>query len=285
MRIDSKTKIYGLLGHPVGHSLSPIIHNAAFEYMYLNCIYEVFDVSPENLGDAINGIKALNVKGFNVTIPYKELIMRYLDNISEEAKKIGAVNTVINENGRLKGCNTDGYGFIEAIADAGEKIIGRNIVIIGAGGAAKAVGISLAMNGVNSIIIANRNLEKALSLSNYINNEYHISCTHCTIDNLDVIEDIDILINATSVGMYPNTGESPVKEKVVTKSKFVYDLIYNPEETLFLKYAVTNGIKCSNGLGMLVNQANHAFKLWTNTYFDKNLIYNLLRREGIIDIM
>lgn len=285
MKIDSNTKIYGLIGHPVGHSLSPIIHNLAFEHLSFNCIYEIFDVSPECLGDAVKGLRALNVKGFNVTVPYKESIMQYLDVISEEAMKIGAVNTVINENGILRGYNTDGYGFIEAIKDEGEEIAGRDIVLIGAGGAAKAVSVSLAMNGINSITIINRNLDKALTLSNYIKNEYHIDCTYCTIDELNELKNIDILINATSVGMSPHIDESPVKEQVVIKSRFVYDLIYNPQKTLFLRYAFKNGIKCANGLGMLVNQANHAFKLWTGVNFNKELIYKHIQVEGIMKTM
>ncbi|AIS52346.1 shikimate dehydrogenase AroE [Thermoanaerobacter kivui] len=280
MEINSKTKIYGLIGHPVEHSLSPLIHNFAFRSLDLNCIYTVFDVLTDNLEDAVKGVKVLNIKGFNVTVPHKERIMKYLDVISEEALKIGAVNTVVNEEGILKGYNTDAKGFIDSLIEAKETISGRKAVILGAGGASKAVCVSLALNGINSMVIANRNVDKAKDLAEYIKKEFKIDCNYCSINEVEEMSEIDMLVNATSVGMYPNVEDSPVSEKVVSKAKFVYDLIYNPFETAFLKYAKRNGIKYSNGFSMLINQANHSFKLWTGNFFEKDLVYMHLK-EGI----
>ena len=280
MEINSKTKLFGLIGHPVEHSLSPLIHNYAFKSLNLNYVYTVFDVFPEKLEDAVKGIKALGIKGVNVTIPHKEKIIKYLDVVSEEALKIGAVNTLVNEEGILKGYNTDVYGFIDSLTEVGEKIKGKKAVVLGAGGASKAVCVALALEKINEIVIANRNVEKAKELSEYIKREFKVSCNYCSINEVEKIPEMDILVNTTSVGMYPNVEDSPVCEKVVSRAKFVYDVIYNPFETVFLKYAKRNGIKYSNGLSMLVNQANYSFKLWTGGFFDKNLVYRYLK-EGI----
>ncbi|SHE66042.1 shikimate dehydrogenase [Thermoanaerobacter uzonensis DSM 18761] len=282
MKINANTKLYGLIGHPVEHSLSPLIHNYAFNSLDLNCVYTVFDVLPEKLEEAVKGVKALGIRGVNVTVPHKEKIIEYLDVVSEEALKIGAVNTVVNEEGILKGYNTDVYGFIDSLIEAGEKIERRKAVVLGAGGASKAVCVALALDGIDSIIVANRSVERAKDLSEYIKKEFKIPCDYCSINEVEEIPEIDMLVNTTSVGMYPKVEDSPVSEKVVSKAKFVYDVIYNPLETVFLKYAKKNGIKYSNGLSMLVNQANYSFKLWTGGFFDKNLVYMHLK-EGIMN--
>lgn len=282
MKINANTKLYGLIGHPVEHSLSPLIHNYAFNSLNLNCVYTVFDVLPEKLEEAVKGVKALGIRGVNVTVPHKEKIIEYLDVVSEEALKIGAVNTVVNEGGILKGYNTDVYGFIDSLIEAGEKIERRKAVVLGAGGASKAVCVALALDGIDSIIVANRSVERAKDLSEYIKKEFKIPCDYCSINEVEEIPEIDMLVNTTSVGMYPKVEDSPVSEKVVSKAKFVYDVIYNPLETVFLKYAKKNGIKYSNGLSMLVNQANYSFKLWTGGFFDKNLVYMHLK-EGIMN--
>ncbi|HHW56720.1 MAG TPA: shikimate dehydrogenase [Clostridia bacterium] len=280
MKIDSKTKLYGLIGHPIGHSLSPLIHNYAFKSLGLNCVYTVFDVLTEKLEDAVKGVKALGIKGFNVTVPHKENIIKYLDVVSEEALKIGAVNTVINEEGVLEGYNTDVYGFIDSLKELGEEIKGRKAVVLGAGGASKAICVALASEGIDSMVIANRSVERAKNLSEYVEKEFEVHCDYCSINEVEKIQEIDMLINTTSVGMHPNVEDSPASEGVVSRAKFVYDLIYNPFETALLKHAKKNGIKYSNGLSMLLNQANYSFKLWTGGFFDKNLVYMHLK-EGI----
>ncbi|SNX55337.1 shikimate dehydrogenase [Thermoanaerobacterium sp. RBIITD] len=282
MNIDSKTKIYGLIGHPVGHSLSPLIHNTAFLDQKLNCIYDCFDVLPENIKDAVFGIKALGIMGVNVTVPYKEMVIPYLDFISDEAKLIGAVNTIKNNDGRLEGYNTDASGFIESLLEQGVEIRGKNVVILGAGGAARAIAVAFSLNDVNSITIANRTEGKAYNLYKYIKEKFRTECKYTSLDELIDFDNIDILINATSVGMFPNVNATPVDEKIIRKAKFIYDLIYNPKETLFLRYAKKYGIKNSNGLNMLINQANNSFKIWFGKNFNKNLIVNVLRKKEFI---
>jgi len=279
MKIDSTTEVFGLIGHPVKHSLSPLIHNSSFEKIGFNGVYVVFDVAPELLETAVKGLKALGVKGFNVTVPHKEKVMNHLDFVTKEAERIGAVNTVVNENGILKGYNTDVQGFIEALREEKEEVRGRKAVVLGAGGAAKAVCFALAKEGIDSIIIANRTLDKAKVLAEYIKEEFKVKCDYCSIEEVEKFNEIDMLINTTSVGMHPEVGNSPVSEEVVAKANFVYDLIYNPSETLFLKYARKNGVKSANGLSMLVNQANYAFYLWTGKFFDKDLVYRKIRGE------
>lgn len=282
MNIDSKTKIYGLIGHPVGHSLSPLIHNTAFLDQKLNCIYDCFDVLPENIKDAVFGIKALGIMGVNVTVPYKEMVIPYLDFISDEAKLIGAVNTIKNNDGRLEGYNTDASGFIESLLEQGVEIKGKNVVILGAGGAARAIAVAFSLNDVNSITIANRTEGKAYNLYKYIIEKFRTECKYTSLDELIDFDNIDILINATSVGMFPNVNATPVDEKILRKAKFIYDLIYNPKETLLLRYAKKYGIKNSNGLNMLINQANNSFKIWFGKNFNKNLIVNVLRKKEFI---
>lgn len=279
MKIDSTTKVFGLIGHPVKHSLSPLIHNSSFEKLNFNGVYVVFDVAPELLENAVKGLKALGIKGFNVTVPHKESVMNYLDFVTEEAEKIGAVNTVVNENGILKGYNTDVQGFIDSLKELKEDVRGRKAFVLGAGGASKAICFALAREGVESIVIANRTLNKARALAEYIREEFKVKCDYCSIEEVEKFNEIDILINTTSVGMHPEVANSPVSEEVVAKANFVYDLIYNPSETLFLKYARKNGVKSANGLSMLVNQASYAFYLWTGEFFDKDFVYEKIRGE------
>ncbi|AGB18884.1 shikimate dehydrogenase [Thermoanaerobacterium thermosaccharolyticum] len=282
MHVNAKTDIYGIIGHPIGHSLSPLLHNAAFESINLNSVYISFDVYEENLKDAILGIKALGIKGINVTVPHKENVIKYLDYVSDEAKLIGAVNTIKNNNGILEGYNTDVTGFTESIKEHGMEVEGKNAVILGAGGAARAIAVGLSLTGVRSIIIANRSKERAKNLSDYIKNNLDINCTDVTYDDLNELKEIDILINATSVGMSPNINLSPVDENVVVKAKFVYDIIYNPEKTLFLSYAEKHKIRNLNGFDMLINQANHSFKIWTGVNFNKNIILNILKKKDFV---
>ncbi|TCW37289.1 shikimate dehydrogenase [Thermohydrogenium kirishiense] len=282
MHVNAKTDIYGIIGHPIGHSLSPFIHNAAFESVNLNSVYVSFDVHEENLKDAILGIKALGIKGINVTVPHKENVMKYLDYISDEAKLIGAVNTIKNNNGILEGYNTDVTGFTESLKEHDIVVEGKNAVILGAGGAARAVAVGLSLTGVKSIMIANRSKEKARNLSNYIKNNLGINCIDVTYDDLNQLEEIDILVNVTSVGMFPDINLSPVDESIAVKAKFVYDIIYNPEKTQLLSYAEKHKIRNLNGFDMLINQANHSFKIWTGMNFNKNIILNTLKKKDFV---
>ncbi|AEF17187.1 MULTISPECIES: shikimate dehydrogenase [Thermoanaerobacterium] len=282
MNINSKTSIYGIIGHPIGHSLSPLIHNYAFENLDFNSVYVSFDVNEEDLKDAIIGIKALGIKGLNVTVPHKESVIKYLDRISDEAKLIGAVNTIKNNSGSLEGYNTDVTGFMESLKEHNVDVVGKNAVILGAGGAAKAVAVGLALLGAKSIYVCNRSIDKAKELSIHMENNFNIKSLGISYNDLNMLDEIDILINATSVGMHPNVDVSPIGEDVVAKAKFVYDIIYNPEKTLFLSYAEKYRIKYINGLDMLINQAIDSFKIWTGANFDKKIILNFLKKKDFV---
>lgn len=236
--INAKTKVIGLIGHPVEHSFSPIMHNAAFKDKGLNYVYVAFDVLPENLKYVIDGAKALGIVGFNVTIPHKIEIMKYLDEIDKDAQLIGAVNTIKIEDGKAIGYNTDGIGARMALEEEIGRVKDKNIVIYGAGGAARAVAFELAKD--NNIIIANRTVEKAEALAKEIAEKLNKKFgEEVKFSGLDVdLDGVDIIINATPIGMYPNIDVEPiVKAEKLREDMVVMDLIYNPLETVLLKEA------------------------------------------------
>ncbi|WP_457612487.1 shikimate dehydrogenase [Methanocaldococcus sp.] len=258
--INAKTKLIGLIGHPVEHSLSPIMHNAAFRDKNLNYVYLAFDVKPEKLKYVIDGAKALNIVGFNVTIPYKVDIIKYLDSLDKDAELIGAVNTIKIEEDRAIGYNTDGIGARRALEEELGEVKNKKILILGAGGAARAVAFELAKN--NYIIIANRTVEKAKKLAEEIKEKLNAEVEYSDLN--PNLEGVNIVINATSVGMYPNVNVKPLLTAEQLKDvEAVMDLIYNPLETVLLKEAKKAGVKAINGLGMLIYQGAEAFKIWT----------------------
>lgn len=270
MEINSNTTMICLLGHPIKHSFSPTIHNYLFEKYLKNSIYLCFDVKEEDLNESVLGIKALGIKGCNVTIPHKVNITKYIDSIDENTKLIGAVNTIKNEGGILKGYNTDGRGFVKSILDKGYKIKNKKIMIIGAGGACRSIAIELASMGAKSIEIRNRSLEKAKEIVESINNNFkiNVSCSKNSIEK-SCLEDIDILINTTPLGM--ENDLCPINTEIVVNKKIlVCDIVYKPNETTFLKWAKTNNLDVIYGIDMLINQALEAFYIWTgiNTCID-----------------
>ncbi|ACX72058.1 shikimate 5-dehydrogenase [Methanocaldococcus vulcanius M7] len=280
--INAKTKVVGLIGHPVEHSFSPIMHNTAFKDKKLNYVYVAFDVLPEHLGDAIKGAKSLGIVGFNITIPHKIEVMKYLDEIDKDAKLIGAVNTVKIDNGKAIGYNTDGIGARRALEEEIGEVKGKNIVVYGAGGAGRAVAFELAKN--NRIIIANRTIEKAKNLAKEIAEKLNKKFgEEVKFSDLNVdLSDVDIVINATPIGMYPNVDVEPiVKADKLREDMVVMDLVYNPLETVLLKEAKKANAKAINGLGMLIHQGAVAFKIWTgvepNVEVMRNAIKEFLR--------
>lgn len=260
--INSKTKLVGLIGHPVDHSFSPIMHNAAIKDLKINYRYFAFDVSEENLKDVVAGAKAFNFRGFNITIPHKMNIMKYLDEIDSDAEAIGAVNTVKIENGKAIGYNTDGLGAKKALEEKTGILYNKNILIIGSGGGSRAVSFELAKD--NNLTIVNRNIEKAENLSKEISRKLEKE-NPLNYGGLDInIENFDIIINTTPVGMYPHTEVEPVIPlNNIKKDAVVMDLIYNPLEPVFLKEAKKYGAKTINGIGMLVYQGAVSFEIWT----------------------
>lgn len=274
MNITWDTDVYCLIGHPVSKSLSPVIHNSFFELIDKNCLYLVFDVEEENLKTIIDGIKVLNIKGFNVTLPYKINIIDYLDEISDEAKLIGAVNTVKNERGKLIGYNTDGMGFIRSLHMMDIDIKNKNMLILGAGGAANAIATTLALNGAKKIYINNRSIESAKRLAEKI--KYQFPNTLVEYGGVDLIgvkkEKIYMIINCTSAGMYPNVDDIPIILDGFSDDLIVYDLIYKPRNTKLLKVAQDKGYRTINGLYMLINQGLYSQKIWIDD--EKCNVYN-----------
>ncbi|MGM0501808.1 MAG: shikimate dehydrogenase [Bacillota bacterium] len=262
----AETKVTGIFGYPVEHSLSPQMHNQAFAALKLNYNYLPFAVEPDNLGQAVEGIRALNIKGVNVTIPHKQKVIPYLDQLTEEAELIGAVNTIENQAGTLIGHNTDGRGFIRSLKEESDFVAaGKQAVIIGAGGAARAIAFQLALEGLNKLMITDLDFEKAENLSTEIEEQLDLSVTAIKQQQLvEVMSDTDLVVDATPVGMHPNVDVDPVVEaELLHQEMIVYDLVYNPRETVLLKAAEQVGAEGISGLGMLLYQGVIAFEIWT----------------------
>ena len=261
MEIKGSTNIVGLIGHPVEHSFSPLMHNAAFEKLDMDYAYVAFDVNQNNLENAIKGAEALNIKGFNVTIPHKIDVMKYLDEIDEVAQLIGAVNTIDFKN--LKGYNTDGIGAVRAIEEVAS-IKNKNVLIAGAGGASRAISFYIAKYGASNLEILNRNVEKAQKLANDVINSGLIdNVGFDSINNMD-LSDVDILINTTPVGMHPNVDDVPIAlAGDMHDDLVVFDAVYNPNETGLLKQAIEADAKPVYGIKMLLYQGAESFEIWT----------------------
>lgn len=259
IEITGTTTITGIFGHPVSHTLSPAMHNAAFDALGLNWRYLPFHVAPERLGEAVAGIRALGLRGVNVTVPHKEAVMQYLDRIDDEAGRIGAVNTIVNDDGVLTGYNTDGRGFVKSLEEQGITVGGRRIAMLGAGGAARSVAFSLLASGAASIHIVNRTVSRAASLADDLNRIRHAVTAASEIGSL---AGFDILVNTTSLGLHAEDA-LPVDTAMLDNEIAVCDLIYNPAETPLLAAARKHGAKAINGLGMLLWQGAVAFRLWT----------------------
>lgn len=276
MEIKGSTNIVGLIGHPVEHSFSPPMHNAAFEKLNMDYAYVAFDVNPCDLESAINGAEALNIKGFNVTIPHKIEVMKYLDEIDEIAQLIGAVNTIDFKN--LKGYNTDGIGAVKAIEEV-TSIKNKNVLIAGAGGASRAISFYIAKYGASNLKILNRNVEKAQKLANDVSNSGLIDNVGSdSINNMD-LSDVDILINTTPVGMHPNIDDVPIAQACdMHEDLVVFDAVYNPNETGLLKEAIKADVKPVYGIKMLLYQGAESFEIWTGKKAPIDVMHNALTK-------
>ncbi len=265
--MPGKTKVCGIIGDPIEHTMSPLMHNAAFDRMGMDYLYVPFKVGKEDLGKAIEGMKALNMRGLNVTIPHKVAVIPFLDKLDPLAEKIGAVNTIVNEDGVLTGYNTDATGFLQALLERGTEPEGKNIVILGAGGASRAISFVLAERDAH-LVILNRQLELdwaeelAHRLSQTFNQE--VEALKLDEENLAMTLDrADILVNATSVGMSPNISETPVPARLLKPGLVVFDIVYNPIKTRLLREAEAAGAKTINGVDMLVWQGASSVEMWT----------------------
>lgn len=273
MRINGKTKTLGLIGCPVEHTMSPFIHNLLAKYMDINVVYIPFYVKKGDLASAISGAKALNILGNNITVPYKVDAIEFVDTLDQRAKIIEAVNTLKYFNNTVFGYNTDADGFLISCTNAGINFKDKTICILGAGGASKAVTLICAEKAAKKIIIVNRTIEKALLLKKSIQNHIDIDIDIMNYNNLLKLNEIDICIQTTSVGMYPNVSDCLIIDKTIfNKMEWAVDLIYNPKETKFLKLAKENKVKTLNGLGMLYFQAVKAFEIWNEVTIPQSII-------------
>lgn len=267
-KVSAKTKIIGVFGYPIEHSLSPPMHNAAFSYLGLDYCYLAFLVRPEDLKPAVESVRALNLVGVNVTIPHKERVLPYLDEVSREAGLIGAVNTIRNKGGKLIGYNTDLTGFLTSLKQAGFNPKGKKVVVIGAGGAARAVSFALSQEGIHSLFILNRTLEKAESLTKMVKKSIiNLNIRALPLRKKELIKAIeraDLLVNATSLGMVPKTSQSPLAGfGLLPKNLVVYDLVYNPVDTKLIRLARKSKGKTIGGLEMLIQQGAKSFEIFT----------------------
>lgn len=253
MKIDPETKVFGIIGYPLTHSLSPVMHNRAFKEKRINAIYLYFPC--KDVKGVIPGIKSLSIRGLSVTIPYKEKICLYLDELDPLAEEIGAVNTLLNKEGHIIGYNTDAYGAVAALEKEVGSVEGKKVLVIGAGGAARAVCFAL-KKGKASIIIVNRTKEKGEKLAEEVSADFY------PLSEIPK-KDFDILIQATSVGMYPDLNKSPITEEILSPDTVIMDIIYNPMETKLLKEARKKGCKTISGVEMFIQQGAKQFELWT----------------------
>ncbi len=279
--ISGRTRICGIIGDPIEHTMSPVMHNAAFKNKGVDYVYLAFRVKKEELGKAIEGMRALNIRGLNVTIPHKVAVIPFLDELDPLADKIGAVNTIVNDDGVLRGYNTDATGFLQALRERGIEPKGKSVVILGAGGASRAISFILAERGAH-IVILNRLLELdwAKELARRILRTFakEVEALELNRKNLAIVlEKADILVNATSVGMSPHINETPVTPDLLRPNLVVYDIVYNPIKTRLQREAEVAGATVISGLDMLVWQGALAFEEWTGL----KAPVNLMKEEAI----
>ena len=278
---NSPARVYGVLGYPAKHSLSPLMHNAAFRALNINAEYLIFEKTPQELSGFLHSLAKENIFGLNVTVPYKEKVIPFLNNLSDEAKLIGAVNTIKVSGDNLDGFNTDGEGFINHLSkDLKFNPTGKTVSLIGAGGASRAISVYLCQADPKSIAIFDIDKDKALGLVNHLKEDFpNIDFKLAnSIEELK-IPNCDLLINATPIGMKQSDAVL-VEEKYLHKDLLVYDLIYNPAETKLLKTAKEKGARASNGLGMLLYQGARSFELWTDKPAPIEIIRQALN-EGV----
>ncbi|MCM3619141.1 shikimate dehydrogenase [Sutcliffiella horikoshii] len=268
-------KLYGVIGSPIAHSMSPHIHNDAFKQMDYNAHYHAFHIEPDELEDAVKGMKALGVSGFNVTIPHKEAIIPLLDEVDEAARRIGAVNTVVNRDGVLIGYNTDGKGYVEALKEV-TMLKNKRVLIIGAGGAARAIFYTLAKEGNIQIDLYNRTASKAVELIQEFSLN-HLAKGISSKEAVNTMKDYDVVVQTTSVGMFPYTEESPFPLINIKEGAVFSDIIYNPIETRLLRDAKALGAVTQNGVSMFAYQAAFAFEHWTGQLPDTDRMKNIVK--------
>lgn len=265
MTISGKTRVCGVIGEPIEHSLSPIMHNAAFQAVGLDFAFLAFRVKPAEVETAVNGVRALNIRGLNVTMPHKTAIINHLDRVDLSAQIVNSVNTVLHKENLLFGFNTDGVGAVKALKENGVELKGRKVLLLGAGGAARAIAYAMAKEA-DELAVLNRTAKQAQALARLLEKPFNKKIASGSLSPSDVetnIRDSDILINATSVGMKPKPDESPVAPKMLRRNMAVMDIVYNPLETRLVKDAKAAGAEVVSGVEMLIYQGAASFEIWT----------------------
>jgi shikimate dehydrogenase len=265
MAISGKTRVCGVIGDPIEHSLSPIMHNAAFQALGLDYVFLAFKVKPACVEDAVNGMRALNIRGLNVTMPHKKTVMESLDRIDLSAQIINSVNTVLNKENLLFGFNTDGIGAVRALKENGVELKGHKVLLLGAGGAARAIAYAMAKEA-DELAVLNRTAKDAQALARLVEKAANKRIVAGSLEPEDIdanLQDSDILINATSVGMKPRPDETPVPIELLRSNLSVMDIVYNPLETKLARDAKALGAKVVSGVEMLIYQGAASFEIWT----------------------
>lgn len=283
MEILGTTRLIALLGDPVAHSLSPAMHNPAFEHYGLDFAYVPLRVPSEGLRTALDAIRVFNFRGANVTLPHKQAVIPFLDEVTESARMIGAVNTILNEGGRLIGTTTDPEGFLECYRENGHSFIGKSVAILGNGGSARTIAYSLLMHDRPSqVILVGRDLRKSQQLASEIADRLELRGGNTALpapeaitlaDYATVRGEIQVVVNTTPVGMHPNIDASPLAVEDLIPGQIVYDIVYAPERTRLLRDAEARGLRTVGGLGMLVHQGRASFEFWTGIKPDAAMFY------------
>lgn len=278
-------ELVGAFGCPIDENPTGVMSEAAFAAAGLNYRYLPIEIRDGGLEAAMQAVRALGMRGINLTVPHKVKVLKYLDELSPSAEIIGAVNTVVDRGGRLWGDNTDGKGFLLSLEEAGVPVAGKAVTLLGAGGAARAIAVECALAGAKTITIVNRDPERGQSLADLIASRTDAESRLVLWDGpVAVPADTDILVNATTVGLYPNTQEKPDLDYGSTHARMVLsDVIFNDPDSLFLREGKRRGCRTVNGLGMLVNQAALNFRLWTGVEASRTLMMDVLRREFGLD--
>jgi shikimate dehydrogenase len=265
MATSGKTRVCGVIGDPIEHTLSPAIHNAAFDHLKLDFIFLAFRVKAADLENAVRGMRGLGIHGLNVTMPHKSTVIDYLDKVDSTVKFLGSANTILNKNGKLSGFNTDGVGALKALRENGTELSEKKVLLLGAGGAAKAIAFALAEE-VGELAVLNRATEKAKKLAEALGRMFNKKVVGDALSPDTIAKNLrgsDVLINATSVGMHPKVNQSIVTPQWLRSDLTVMDIVYNPVETKLAKDAKAAGAKVISGVEMLIYQGAASFEIWT----------------------
>lgn len=283
MDITGKTRVCGVIGDPIEHTLSPVMHNAAFDALKLDYAFLAFRVKSAGVENCMNGMRAFNIRGLNVTMPHKSAVMKFLDRIDLSAQIVNSVNTILNRDGKLFGFNTDGVGALRALRENGVELKGRKILLLGAGGAARAIAYTMAKEG-DELAVLNRTLKPAQDLSKLLEKTASKKIISGALSPKEIqqnLQDSDILINATSVGMKPKAEESLIPPKLLRPNLAVMDIVYNPIETKLAREAKAASAKVVSGVEMLIYQGAASFEIWTG----KSAPVGVMRQAALNHLM